>query len=164
MPLTPTISDHRSASLEPSSTPSSSHPPRHENFVPRSTFDHTSPTKMSSPLLSPKKSWHEYERSSQISRRHHCPHIHYHPYCDSCETLMGWEPHRPTKPTPKRSMMSFGKLKEYCESLPMWGELKAQSPKKISLQWREEQFTRAMYKRNGAKVAREALCRQAQQR
>jgi len=36
--------------------------------------------------------------------------------------------------------MSFGKLKEYCESLPAWGELKAQMPKKVSTQWREEQF------------------------
>jgi len=36
--------------------------------------------------------------------------------------------------------MSFGRLKEYCESLPAWRELKMQSPKKMSVQWREEQF------------------------
>jgi len=77
---------------------------------------------------------------------------------------MGWEPHRLTKPTPKHLIMSFGKLKEYCESLPMWEGLKAQSPKKISTQWREEQFARAVYKRNGTKVAWEALHRQAHQR
>jgi len=58
--------------------------------------------------------------------------------------------------------MSFGKLKEYCESLPTWGELKAQSPKKVSVQWREEQFAQAMYKRNGAKAAQEALRQQVQ--
>src|SRR6266702_4348722 len=76
---------------------------------------------------------------------------------------MGWEPRQPIKPTPKRSTMSFGKLKEYCESLPAWGELKAQSPKKISTQWREEQFARAMYKRNVVKVAWEALRQQVRQ-
>jgi len=56
--------------------------------------------------------------------------------------------------------MSFGKLKEYCESLPAWGERKPQSPKKVSLQWREEQFARAVYRRNAEKAAREALRRQ----
>ncbi len=57
--------------------------------------------------------------------------------------------------------MSFGRLKEYCESLPAWGEQQPQSPKKVSLQWREEQFARAVRKRNAEKVAREALRRQA---
>ena len=117
---------------------------------------------MNSPLPSLRKSWHEYERSSQTSRRQHCPRVHYHPYCDNCQTLMGWEPRRPIKSTPRHLMMSFGRLKEYCESLPMWGELKTQLPKKVSIQWREEQFTRAVYKRNGAKAAREALRRQVQ--
>jgi len=49
--------------------------------------------------------------------------------------------------------MSFGRLKEYCESLPTWGERQPQSAKKVSLQWREEQFARAVYKRNAAKIA-----------
>jgi len=60
--------------------------------------------------------------------------------------------------------MSFGKLKEYCESLPAWGESKTQTPEKVSLQWREEQFARAVHKRNAAKVAWEALRRQVHQR
>jgi len=60
--------------------------------------------------------------------------------------------------------MSFGRLKEYCESLPMWRELKMQSLKKMSVQWREEQFARAVYKRNAAKAAREAQRRQAHRR
>jgi len=60
--------------------------------------------------------------------------------------------------------MSFGKLKEYCESLPAWGELKVQLPKKISIQWREEQFARAVYKRNGVKAAWEALRQKARRR
>jgi len=73
---------------------------------------------------------------------------------------MGWEPHQLIKLTPKCLIMSFGKLKEYCKSLPMWGELKMQSPKKASIQWREEQFAQAMHKRNAAKAAWEALCQQ----
>src|SRR6266702_4129381 len=158
---TPTISGHWSVSSEPSLTPSLSPPLRHENFVPRSIFDPTSPTRTSSPLPSPRKSWHEYERSSQTSRRQQCPRVHYHPYCDECQTLMGCEPRRPTRLTSKRSTMSFGRLKEYCESLPMWRELKMQSLKKMSVQWREEQFARAVYKRNAAKAAREAQRRQA---
>jgi len=59
--------------------------------------------------------------------------------------------------------MSFGRLREYCKSLPMWRELQPQLPKKISIQWREEQFAQAVHKRNAAKVAREALHRQAHQ-
>ena len=77
---------------------------------------------------------------------------------------MGWEPHQLTKPTPKRLIMSFGRLKEYCKSLPAWGERQPQSPKNMSVQWREEQFARAVFKRNIAKVAREAQRRQAHQR
>jgi len=60
--------------------------------------------------------------------------------------------------------MSFGKLKEYCESLPVREEQLPQSPKKVSIQWREEQFARAVYKRNAAKVVWEALHRQARRR
>ncbi len=77
---------------------------------------------MNSLLLSPRKSWLECERSSQTSRRRQCNCVHYHPYCKRCQTLMGWEPHQLMKQTPKRLIMSFGKLKEYCESLPAWGE------------------------------------------
>src|SRR6266571_3602534 len=164
MTPTTTTSVHWSASSGLSLTPSSSLTMRHENSVPRSTYDPTSRTKTNSPLPSLRKSWLEYKRSSQTSRRRHCKHIHYHPYCERCQTLMDWEPHRLTKPTPKHLIMSFGKLKEYCESLPAWGEQQPQSPKKISIQWREEQFARAVYKRNGAKAAREALRRQTHRR
>ena len=76
---------------------------------------------------------------------------------------MGWEPHQLTKLTPNRLILSFGKLKEYCESLPAWKESQLQPPKKVSTQWREEQFAQAVYKRNAVKVAREALRRQAHQ-
>src|SRR6266702_2359836 len=133
-------SAHRSVSSGPSSTPSSSPTTRHEHSVPRNTYDLTSKTKTHSQLPSPRKSWLEYERSSQTSRRRQCNRMHYHPYCERCQTLMGWEPHQLTKPTPKRLIMSFGRLKEYCESLPAWGERQPQSPKKVSIQWREEQF------------------------
>src|SRR6266571_5444718 len=154
-------SDRRSGSSGPSSTPSSSLTMRHENSVPRSTYDPTSKTRTNSPLPSPKKSWLKYERSSQTSRRRHCSRVHYHPYCERCQTLVGWRPHQLMKPTPKRLIMSFGRLKEYCESLPAWGERRPQSPKKMSVQWREEQFAQAVRKRNAAKVAREALRCQA---
>jgi len=60
--------------------------------------------------------------------------------------------------------MSFGRLKEYCESLPTWREPQPQSPKKVSIQWREEQFARAVYKRNGAKAAQEAQRHQVRRR
>src|SRR6266571_5739366 len=160
MPPTTTTSDPRSVSSEPSLTPSSSRTTRRKNSAPRNTYDPTSPTRTNSPLPSPRKSWLEYERSSQTSRRRQCSRVHYHPYCERCQTLVGWRPHQLTKPTPKCLIMSFGKLKEYCESLPAWGEQQPQSPKKVSLQWREEQFARAVVKRNAEKAAREALRRQ----
>src|SRR6266702_2019330 len=161
MTPTPTASVRQSASSWLSSTLNSSPMTRHANFVPRSTYDPTPPTKTSSPLPSPRRRWLEYEESSQTSRRRRCNRVHYHPYCERCQTLMGWEPHQLTKPTPKRLIMSFGKLREYCESLPAWGERQPQLPKKVSLQWREEQFAQAGYKRNAAKAAQEARRRQA---
>src|SRR6266702_6173034 len=161
---TTTTSDRRSESSGQSSTPNSSPTTRHENFVPRSTYSLTSKTKTNSLLPSPRKSWLKYERSSQTSRQRQCSRVHYHPYCKRCQTLVGWEPHQLTKPTPKRLIMSFGKLREYCESLPARGEPQPQSPKKVSVQWREEQFAQAVHKRNAAKVAQEALRRQAHQR
>src|SRR6266702_2621186 len=124
----------------PPTIPSSSRTTRRENSAPRNIYDPTSPTRTNSPLPSPRKSWLEYERSSQTSRRRQCNRVNYHPYCERCQPLVGWQPHQLTKPTPKRLIVSFGKLKEYCESLPAWEERQPQSPKKVSLQWREEQF------------------------
>src|SRR6266702_5688300 len=164
MPPTRTTSALWNESSGPSSTLNSSPMTRHKNSAPRSTSDPTSPTRTNSLLPLQRKSWLECERSSQTSRRHQCARVHYHPYCGSCQTMMGWEPHQLTKPTPKRLIMSFGKLKEYCESLPAWKERQPQIPKKVSLQCREEQFARAVYKRNAAKAAREALRRQARRR
>src|SRR6266702_1893024 len=117
MPPTRTISAHRNESSGPSLTPNSSPTTRRKNSVPRNTSDPTSPTRTSLPLPSRRKSWLEYEKSSQTSRRRQCAHVHYHPYCERCQTLVGWEPHQLTKPTPKHLIMSFGRLKEYCESL-----------------------------------------------
>src|SRR6266702_3667010 len=140
--MTPTIttSDHRSESSGPSLTLSSSPTTRCKNSAPRNTYDPASRTKTNSPLPLRRRSWLEYEGSSQTSRRRQCNLVHYHPYCERCQTLVGWEPHRLTKPTSRNWMMSFGKLKEYCESLPAWGKTQSQELKKISLQWREEQF------------------------
>src|SRR6266702_2342447 len=111
-PIT-TTSVHWSASSGLSLTPNSSLTTRHENSVPRSTYDPTSKTKTNSSLPSPRKSWIKYGRSSQTYRWRQCNCVHYHPYCERCQTLVGWEPHQLTKPTPKRLIMSFGKLKEY---------------------------------------------------
>src|SRR6266702_2658445 len=118
MTPTTTTSAPRNASLEPSLTPSSSPLTRHANYVPRNIYDPTFETRTNLPLPSQRKSWLESGRSSQTSRRCQCNRVHYHPYCERCQTLVGWEPHQLTKPTPKRLIMSFGRLKEYCESLP----------------------------------------------
>ncbi len=76
---------------------------------------------------------------------------------------MGWEPPLLIKPTPKRSIMSFGKLKEYCTCRRAWREQEYQRVKKMCQQWKEEQFVQAAYKRNTAKAAWEAQRWQAHQ-
>src|SRR6266702_1765283 len=114
MTPTTTTAVPRNASSGPSLTRNSSPTARHENSVPRNIYDPASRTRTNLPLPSLRKSWLEYERSSQTSRRRQCSRVHYHPYCKRCQTLVGWEPHQLTKLTPKRLIMSFGRLKEYC--------------------------------------------------
>ncbi len=96
----------------------------------------------------PKESWLEYKKHSQNQWQAQCPHVHYLPYCDKCQTLMGWEPPLPIKPTPKHLIISFGKLKEYCGCHHIWREQEYQQMKKTCQQWKEEQFVQAAYKRN----------------
>ena len=97
---------------------------------------------MNSLLHSPKKSWLESEKSSQNLRQYQCPCVHYHPYCDKCQTLMEWEPPLPIRPILKPSIMSFGTLKQKtcCWCLPEWRLKKAKEMKKVCLEWRQEQF------------------------
>jgi len=74
---------------------------------------------------------------------------------------MGWEQPPPTKLTPKRLIMSFGKLKEHCKCRCTWRKQEYQWMKKMCQQWQEEQFVQAAYKRNTARAAQEALHQQA---
>src|SRR6266702_7262537 len=147
---TPTTSDRRSASLEPSSKRGLSQSQRHENSVPRSISDHTSPTKICSPLPSPNKSWHQSYLSFQTSTRSQCPCVHYHPWCDNCQTLTTWGQPLPTKLTYKKSMPTFGDLKTVIRERSRY-----QSPsrylsasqtalQKVCSMWRDEQFARAV--------------------
>src|SRR6266702_5152294 len=108
---TPTTSGLRNGSLDPNLSPGSSHSPRHENSVPRSIFNPMSPTRMPSQLPSPKKSWEQSYSSFQTSAWTQCPHVHYHPWCDDCQTLMEWEPLPPISLTCKQLMPTFGDLK-----------------------------------------------------
>src|SRR6266704_6797906 len=102
---------HPSASLGPSLKKGLSQNLKPENSALRSTLDPTSPTKTSSSLPSPNKSWHQSYLSFQSSSRSQCPRVHYHPWCNDCQTLTTWEQPLPTKPTHKTSMPTFGDLK-----------------------------------------------------
>src|SRR6266702_492582 len=108
---TTTTSAHRNISSELSLKKDSSQPLRHENSVLRSISDHTSLTKTCSPLPSPNKSWHQSYLSFQTSSQSQCPRVHYHPWCNDCQTLTIWEQPLPTKPTCKTSIPTFGDLK-----------------------------------------------------
>src|SRR6266571_9286739 len=108
---TTTISDRRSESSGSSSKRGSSLKPRPENSVPRSISNPTLPTRISSPPLSPNKSWHQSYSSFQISTRSHCPRVHYHPCCEDCRTLMEWEQPPLIRQTCKKSIPTFGDLK-----------------------------------------------------
>src|SRR6266702_696370 len=162
---TPITSGHRSASSEQSSRRDSSPSPRHESSVPRSTSNHTSPTRTSSPLPSPNKSWHQSYLSFQTLTRSQCPRVHYHPWCEDCQTLATWEQPLPTKPTYKKSIPTFGDLKTV-----IWARSHYQSPsgspstsqtalRKVCSTWRDEQFARAIAKRSTKMAAWEALRR-----
>ena len=162
---TDTTLAHLNASLEPSSKRGSSCSPRHESCVPKSISDHMSPTRTSSLHPSLNKSWHQSYSSFQTSTRSQCPHMHYHPWCDDCQTLTTWEQPQPIKQTYKTSMPTFGDLKTV-----VWERSHYRSPSKnpsvsqIVLQrvcstWRDEQFARAVAKRSAKMAAREALRR-----
>src|SRR6266702_4441369 len=159
---TPTTSDPPSTSLGQSSSQASSLNKRHKNFVPRSTSDPTSPTRTPLLLLLPSKSWIESNFNSQTLSRSQWPCMHYRPWCDDCQTLMGWEPPQPIRPQSTKSILLFGDLKTVvqvrsCFQSPFVTQISIQSAiRKICSEWRDEQFTRAVAKRNGQRAAQEA--------
>src|SRR6266702_7913361 len=102
---------HPNASSEPSSKKGSSHSLKHKSCVPKSISDHTLPTRISSPLPSLSKSWHQSYSSFQTTTQSQCPRMHYHPWCEDCQTLITWEQPPHIKPMYKTSMPTFGDLK-----------------------------------------------------
>src|SRR6266702_5983009 len=159
----------RSASSESNWKKDSSPSPRHENSVPRSTSDHTSPTRTSLPPHLPNKSWHQSYSSFQDSTRSQCHRVHYHPWCEDCQTLTTWGQPLPTKQTSKRPIPTFGDLKMVVRARSRyWSPSKNQSTSqaailKVCSTWKDEQLARAVAKRTVKLAAREALRRQAHQ-
>src|SRR6266702_5088328 len=166
---TDTTLAHLNASLEPSSKRGSSCSPRHESCVPKSISDHMSPTRTSSLHPSLNKSWHQSYSSFQTSTRSQCPHMHYHPWCDDCQTLTTWEQPLPTKPTCKTSIPTFGDLKmviqarSHCQSPSKNPSASQTALQRVCSTWRDEQFAKAIAKRSAKMAAWEALRRQVHQ-
>src|SRR6266702_2090308 len=133
-----------------SSRQGSSHTQRRENSAPRNTSDPTSQMRTSSSLPLPKKSWEQSYSSFQTSTRSQCPRVHYHPWCDECQTLMEWEQPPPIRTTCETSTKTFGDLKMAMREKSLYQSLfKNQSAsqravKKVCSTWREEQFARAV--------------------
>src|SRR6266702_2314945 len=164
---TTTTLAHRNVSLESNSKKGSSQCLRPENSVPKSISDPTSLTRTSSPPPLPNKSWHQSYSSFQISTRSQCPRVHYHPWCDECQTLTTWEQPPLTKPTCKKRIPTFGDLKTVVRERshyrsPFANQSASQAAlRKVCSMWRDEQFARAVAKRSARMAAREALCRSA---
>src|SRR6266702_2276705 len=162
---TTTTLAHRNKSSGSSSSQGSLPSLKHKNFVPRSTSDPTSPTKTSSSLPSPKKNWKQSHSSFQTLARSQCPHVHYHPWCDDCQTLMRWEQPPPIRQTLARSITTFGDLKTATREKSRYQSLFGKSSAtreaigKVISTWREEQFARAVAKRSAKMAAQEALRR-----
>src|SRR6266571_2405988 len=160
---TTTTSVHPNISLELNLSQDSLHSLRHENSAPRSTFDLTSPTKTSLLLPSPKKSWEQSYSSFQTLARSQCLHIHYHPWCNNCQTLTEWGQPPPIRQTCAPSKPTFGDLKTAIKEKSHYQFLfgnpsvSQEAVKKVCLTWREEHFARAVTKRSTKMAAREAL-------
>src|SRR6266702_2990912 len=155
----------RSVSLESSSKKGSSRCPRPENSVPKSISDPTSPTRISSPPPLPNKSCHQSYSSFQVSTRSQCPRVHYHPWCEECQTLTTWEQPPLTKQKCKRPIPTFGDLKtvvqekSHCRSLFANQSASQTALRKVCSTWRDEQFAKAVARRSAKMTAREALRR-----
>src|SRR6266702_8150442 len=163
---TDTISAHPSASLESSSKKETSRSQRHGSYAPKSISDHMSPTRTSSSPPLPIKRWHQSYSSFQTSARNQCPHLHYHPWCDDCQTLTIWAQPLPIKPTCKMSIPTFGDLKmatqgkSRCQSHSKNQNVSQVMLKRVCSTWRDEQFARAITKRTAKLAAWEALRQQ----
>src|SRR6266702_860553 len=137
--------------------------PRLENSAPRSTSDHTSPMRTSSPLPLPNKSWHQSYSSFQALTRSQCPRVHYHPWCEECQTLTEWEQPLLTKQTCKRPILTFGDLKMVIRARsryrsPSMNLSASQTAlRKVCSTWRDEQFAKAITRRSAKMAAWEAL-------
>ena len=169
MPTTTTLA-RWNESLESSSSQGSSPSLRCENSAPKSISDLTSPTKTFLLLPSPKKSWEQSYSSFQTLARGQCPRVHYHPWCNDCQTLMRWEQPPPIRQTSARSIKTFGDLKTATREKSRYQSL-FRSPRrmqeaviKVCSTWRDKQFTRAATKRNTKIAAQEALRQSVHQR
>src|SRR6266702_578024 len=143
---TNTTSVPPSKSLGPNSTRETSHSQRRESYALRNISNRTSPTRTSSPHPSLNKSWHQSYSSFQTSARSQCPCVHYHPWCDNCQTLTAWEPLLPTNPTCKTPIPTFGDLKmvvqekSRCQSLSKKSSASQTALRKVCSTWRDDQF------------------------
>src|SRR6266702_673971 len=162
---TSTILAHRNVSSEQSSKKGLSPSPRPGSSAPRNISNRTSPTKISLPPLSPNKSWHQSYSSFQALTRSQCPRMHYHPWCEDCQTLTIWEQPPLIKQTCKTSIPTFGDLKTVIRERSRYrSPSKRPSVSQLALRyvcstWRDEQFAKAVAKRSTKMAAREALRR-----
>src|SRR6266702_2960536 len=161
---TSTILACQSVSLGPSSKKDSSPDVRPENSAPKSISDHISLMRISSLLHSPNRSSHQSYTSFQTLTRSQCPRVHYHPWCEDCQTLTTWEPLPLTKQTCKKLIPTFGDLKTVVQKTRYQSPFMNQSASQIALQkvcstWRDEQFAKAVAKWSAKMAAREALHR-----
>src|SRR6266702_4774428 len=167
---TTTTLELRSESSEPSWKEDSSHPPRHENYVPRSTFDPTSPTIISSLHPLPSKSWEQSYSSFQTSSRLQCPRMHYHQWCEDCLTQMEWEQPLPISQMSKTWIPTFGELKTGVREKSLYQSRFAtqtgmhKTVHKICSWWKDELFAKAVTRRSATMAAREALRRSVHRR
>src|SRR6266702_2344519 len=156
-------------SSEPNLSLGSSPTKRHKNSVPKSIFNPTSPTKTSSWPPSLKRSWEQSYSSFQTTSRAQCPCMHYHPWCNECQTLMEWEPLPPISLTHMKQTPTIGDLKLAVREKSHYQFLFATQTttrsaiKKVCSMWREEQFAKAIAKRSAKIAAREALHRSVHQ-
>ncbi len=158
---TSTTLEPQGTSLLPSSTVGSSPKPKQESCALRSMSTPPSLMKTPSSLLLPQKNWSESRYNSQMLRRLQCPHAHSHRWCDSCQTLTGWEPPQPIRQKQRSLIPSFGQLQKAVK-MPYWFpfgyQIKQQAiMKKVCSEWREEQFMKAIVKQSTHIAAQEAL-------
>src|SRR6266702_1322732 len=137
------------------------------NSVPRSTSDPIALMRMKLLLPSPSKRWSESNFSSLMLQRMQCPCVHYHPWCDDCQTLMEWEPPQPIRPMSSKLIPTFGQLKKavkmHCQCHFKWQHKQRYLTKRACLEWREEQFQCTVVKRATPLAAWEARHQQAHQ-